>query len=212
MARRPCEIIAVDDGSTDGSGAELGRLASICPELRVVSLRQRSGQSAAVAAGFDSARGEVIATLDADGQNDPGDLTRLLGILENPPFPSAVAGFRAERHDSRWKQIQSRVANAVRDRITGDRVRDSACSLRVIRREAAAALPRFNGMHRFIPTLIRMRGGTVIQVPVRDRARWHGHSKYGMADRALRGLLDAFGVLWLKHRVLRYSVKPPGSP
>jgi glycosyltransferase involved in cell wall biosynthesis len=203
----PHEIIAVDDGSTDGSLAELERLAADFSGLRVVALDRRSGQSAAFAAGFDAARGEIVVTLDGDGQNDPADLPRMLAVLESPEAPVAVVGFRTPRAASRWKRLQSVTANAVRDWITGDRVRDSACSLRVMRRAALLALPRFNGMHRFLPTLFRMNGGRVIEVPVSDRPRRSGKSKYGMLDRSLRGLVDAFGVRWLKRRALRYAVK-----
>ena len=201
------EIVAVDDGSTDGSGTELRRLAAEYPALRIVALERRSGQSAAVAAGVDHARGDVIATLDADGQNDPADIPRLLAILNSSEAPVAVVGFRVERTDSRWKRLQSRLANALRDRITGEQIRDSACSLRVLRRTAFQTLPRFDGMHRFLPTLLSMQGGTVIQVPTRDRPRRRGRSKYGMVDRAWRGLADAWGVRWLKRRALRYTVR-----
>ena len=204
------EIVAVDDGSTDGSLAELERLASGCPSLRIVQLERRAGQSAAFAAGFDAARGEIVVTLDADGQHDPGDLPRMLVLLESPTAPSAVVGFRWPRADSRWRRLQSGVANAIRDLVTGDQVLDSACSLRVMRRSALAAVPRFDGMHRFLPTLIRMNGGRVIQVPVAHRPRRYGKSKYGMVDRAVRGLLDAFGVRWLRMRALRYTVRPNG--
>ncbi|MBI4503738.1 MAG: glycosyltransferase [Gemmatimonadetes bacterium] len=201
------EVLAVDDRSTDGSLEELHRLASDYPQMRILSLARRSGQSAAVAAGFEAARGEVIATLDADGQNDPADVPRLLAVLDGPGGPDAVVGFRVARTDSWWKQLQSRFANLIRDGITGDRVRDSACSLRVIRRSVLPGIPRFDGMHRFLPTLIRMRGGTVVQVPTRDRPRRSGRSKYGMLDRAWRGLFDAFGVRWLRRRALTYEVR-----
>ena len=207
MGILPYEVVAVDDGSTDGSLAELGRLAADHPQMRVVALERRSGQSAAVAAGCDAARGDVIGTLDADGQNDPADIPRLLAILDGPESPTAVVGFRVHRTDSAWKRLQSRFANAVRDLITGDRVRDSACSLRVMRRSAVAGLPRFDGMHRFLPSLIRMGGGRVVQVPTRDRPRRSGRSKYGMVDRVWRGLFDALGVRWLKRRTLSYRVR-----
>jgi hypothetical protein len=146
--------------------------------------------------------------MDADGQHDPADVPRMLALLESSETLSAVAGYRHPRADSRWKQLQSLIANAVRDRLTGDRVRDSACSLRAIRRPALAGVVRFDGMHRFLATLIRLNGGTVVQVPVSHRPRRHGRSKYGMLDRVLRGLVDAIGVRWLKGRSLRYTVKP----
>src|SRR5262245_60340955 len=127
MGQAGHEIVAVDDQSTDGSLEELGRLGGSYPQLRVIALEQRAGQSAAVAAGIDLARGDVLATLDADGQNDPAELPGMLSILEAAPFPSAVAGYRVQRRDSVWKRVQSRIANTVRDWITGDQVRDSAC-------------------------------------------------------------------------------------
>jgi glycosyltransferase involved in cell wall biosynthesis len=201
------EIIAVDDGSTDDSARVLERLAADYPVLRVVSLERRSGQSAAVAAGFDTARGDIVVTLDADGQHDPADIPRMLLLVETPGGPDAVMGFRASRMDSAWKRAQSRIANAIRDIITGDHVRDSACSLRVMRRAGLLRVPRFDGMHRFLPTLLRMGGEKVIQVPVSHRPRLHGKTKYGMLERAARGLVDSFGVRWLKRRALRYSVK-----
>ena len=204
LAAIPHEIIAVDDGSDDGSRAALDCLRG-GGDLRVIALEQRSGQSAAFAAGFDAARGAVLVTLDADGQHDPADIPRMLTLLESPSQPAAVVGFRVPRADSAWKRMQSRVANAVRDLITGDEVRDSACSLRVMRREAVMRLPRFDGMHRFLPSLLRFQGGTIIEVPVAHRRRRHGRSKYGMLDRAGRGLVDAFGVRWLRRRRLRYE-------
>jgi glycosyltransferase involved in cell wall biosynthesis len=204
----PHEVVAVDDGSTDGSLGELERLAAADPRLRIVALEPRAGQSAAFAAGFDAARGEIVVTMDADGQHDPADVPRMLALLESTAAVSAVAGFRTPRTDSRWKRVQSAIANSVRDRLTGDRVRDSACSLRVMRRSVVLGLPRFDGMHRFLPTLIRLNGGMVVQVPVTHRRRRHGQSKYGMLDRAMRGLIDAIGVRWLKRRALRYTVKP----
>ena len=203
----PHEIIAVDDGSTDGSLALLRLIAPQLPVLRIVPLSRRAGQSAAIAAGIDAARGDVMVTLDADGQHDPADLPRMLSLLDSPEAPAAVVGFRSRRSDSRWVRLQSLVANAIRDAVTGDRVRDSACSFRVMRRAAFAVVPRFDGMHRFLPTLIRWQGGKVIQVPIAHRPRLHGRSKYGTLDRALRGVVDVFGVRWLKRRVLRYELQ-----
>jgi len=205
MAAIPHEVIAVDDGSTDGSGTELVRLGGEYSNVRIVTLELRAGQSAAFAAGFDEARGEILATLDADGQHDPADLPRMLSLFDSAEV-MAVVGFRTPRADSAWKRLQSRIANRVRDLITGDRVRDSACSLRVMRREAMKDIPRFNGMHRFLPTLMRLNGVRVLEVPVAHRARLHGRSKYGMLDRAFRGIVDSFGVRWLKRRALRYTV------
>lgn len=203
----PHEIIAVDDGSTDGSLEELRSLARAIRGLRIVALGRRCGQSGAILAGVDAARGDIVVTMDADGQNDPSDLPALLGALDQEPSCVAAVGYRARRADGAWKRLQSRVANAVRNWITGDVVRDTGCGLRVIRRAAALRLTRFDGMHRFVPTLLRMQGGRVVELPVRHRARVYGRSKYGMWDRALRGLRDALGVRWLARRAVRYEVK-----
>ncbi len=203
----PHEIVAVDDGSTDGSLAELRRLRERYPALRIVVFERNAGQSAAFAAGLDMARGDIIVTMDADGQNDPADLPALLWEVEVQPDLTAAVGYRIGRADTRWKLLQSRIANAVRNRLTGDTVRDTGCSLKVMRRSAVMRLPRFNGMHRFLPTLIRTRGGTVVEVPVTHRPRRYGTSKYGMWNRVFRGIRDALGVRWLRRQALRYAIR-----
>jgi glycosyltransferase involved in cell wall biosynthesis len=158
-------------------------------------------------AGFLAARGDLVVTMDSDGQNDPAEIPRLLGLMENQDGCVAVAGYRIGRADTRWKRLQSRVANAVRNWLTGDSIRDTGCSLKVMQRASLVALPRFDGMHRFLPTLIRMQGGLVIEAPVSHRPRMSGQTKYGMWDRALRGLRDALGVRWLGHRKLEIETK-----
>lgn len=207
LGNRPHEIIAVDDASTDGSLDELSRLRGHWPTLRVIALRHRSGQSAALAAGWAAARGELVAMLDADGQNDPADLPALVSRLEADPDLAAAVGYRVRRRDSGWRRAQSRIANAVRNWITGDRVRDTGCSLKVARREVLEALPRFDGMHRFLPSLIRLQGGAVAELPVSHRPRRFGRSKYTARNRALVALRDALGVRWLRRRALRYAVR-----
>lgn len=202
LADRALEIIAVDDASTDGSGAELERLAGDAPDLRILRLPRRSGQSAALAAGWTAARAPIVVTLDADGQNDPADIPALLGALEADPALGAVVGVRTGRRDGWWKRTQSVVANRVRDVITGHRVADTACGLKVMRRAPLLRLPRFDGMHRFLPTLLVRDGIAVRERPVAHRPRRYGRSKYGMWNRALRGLRDAFGVRWLTRRTL----------
>jgi len=201
------EIVAVDDGSTDGSAAELDGLRGRFSSLRIVRLARRSGQSAATAAGLDAARGETIVTLDADGQNDPSDIPALLGVLAADPSLAAAVGYRVRRADSLWRRVQSHVANAVRNRITRDGMRDTACSLKAMRRSAIARVPRFDGMHRFLPALLVAQGGRLQEVPVRHRPRRSGRSKYGMWDRAFRGLVDAFAVRWYARRALQYEIK-----
>ncbi len=207
LRERPHEIIAVDDASSDGSLEELRRLQAGRPALRVLALARHAGQSAATLAGCDAARGDIVVTLDADGQNDPADIPRLLAALGERAGIAAIVGARTGGRESVWRSLQSRVGNRVRDWITGDRVRDSACGIRAIRRTALGALPRFDGMHRFFPTLLRLSGWTVAEFPVRVRPRRHGRSKYRMWNRAARGLRDALGVRWLARRALRYTVR-----
>lgn len=195
------EVLAVDDGSTDGSLDELRRLQPRFPRLRVVSHATRRGQSAAIVTGFDLARGQFVATIDADGQNDPADLRRLLDAARAHPLRAAV-GYRVRRHDSRWKRAQSRLANTLRNWITGDTIRDTGCALKIMPRAATARLPRFDGMHRFLATLLRLADVEVVELEVVHRPRRHGRSKYGMWDRAIPALRDAFGVRWLSRRRL----------
>jgi len=202
LGHRPVEILAVDDASTDGSGTELARLAAAAADLRILRLPRRSGQSAALAAGWTAARAPIVVTLDADGQNDPADIPALLDALETDPALGAVVGMRRGRRDGWWKRLQGTVANRVRDRITGHRVTDTGCGLKVIRRAPLLRLPRFDGMHRFLPTLLAREGVAVRELPVTHRPRRHGRTKYGMWNRAFRGLRDAFGVRWLTRRPL----------
>src|SRR5947207_8244877 len=164
------EIVAVDDGSTDGSLDVLKALKREHPEIHIVAFAAHAGQTAAFAAGFRAARGRVIITLDADLQNDPADIPVLLAELERSGA-AAVAGYRVDRRDSGWKRLQSRIANGVRNRLNRETIRDTGCSLKAFRAEALRALPLFNGMHRFLPTLGRMQGGRVTEVPVHPPTR-----------------------------------------
>ena len=199
------EIVAVNDGSTDGSLEELKALKRTHPELHVVSFAANAGQTAAFAAGFKAARGAIVVTLDADLQNDPADIPVLVAELQRSGA-TAVAGYRVDRRDTLWKRLQSRIANGIRNRLNHETIRDTGCSLKAFRTAAVRDLPLFTGMHRFLPTLIKMRGGTVAEAPVRHRPRRHGASKYGMWNRAVRALLDAFAVRWMQRRALRYTV------
>ena len=153
-----------------------------------------------------AARGRVIVTLDADLQNDPADIPALLAELERSGA-AAVAGYRVDRRDSGWKRVQSRIANGVRNRLNRETVRDTGCSLKAFRAEALRTLPMFNGMHRFLPTLIRMQGGRVTELPVHHRPRRFGKTKYGMWNRVFRALVDALAVRWMQRRALRYCVR-----
>ncbi len=192
----PWEVVWVDDGSTDGTAA---RVAALPAPHRLVRLHRNRGQSAALAAGFVAARGTWIATLDGDGQNDPRDLLGQLDHAARYGF-DMVNGIRVARHDGVVRRVTSRIANTARNWIVGDRVTDVGCSTRVLRREAALAVPYFHGMHRFLPTLVAMRGFTVTEIPVSHRARQAGQSKYGIHNRLRAGIADLFGVRWLVSR------------
>jgi len=203
---RRYEIVAVDDASTDGSLDVLRGLERDHPELRVVALAEHAGQTAALAAGFRAACSRVVVTLDADLQNDPADVPALLAELERSSA-AAVVGYRVNRHDSGWKRLQSRIANGVRNRLNRETIRDTGCSLKAFRADAVRALPLFDGMHRFLPTLVRMGGGTVVEVPVRHRPRRFGRTKYGMWNRVFRSFADALAVRWMQRRALRYRIR-----
>ena len=198
------EVILVDDGSSDGSGPVLDRLQAAHPELRVVRFARNAGQTAAIDAGFHRARGGVVVTLDADLQNDPADIPRLVRELEGW---DAVVGVRAQRRDSVVRRISSRIANYVRNRLSDETITDTGCSLKAYRREALRSLKLYRGMHRFLPTLLKMEGRRVRELPVGHRPRVHGDSKYGIGNRLVPSFVDLLAVRWMKKRALRYEVK-----
>jgi glycosyltransferase involved in cell wall biosynthesis len=198
------EVVIVDDGSTDGTGERLADLAREHPALRPVRLPAPRGQTAAFLAGFRTATGEVLVTLDGDLQNDPGDIPRLLERLSGA---DAVVGVRVRRNDPWLRRVSSRVANVVRNRVTGEAIADTGCSLRAFRRECAAAVPPFDGMHRFVPTLLRIAGYRVVEVPVRHRPRVAGRTKYGVWNRVFRASYDLLVVRWMKRRYLKPEVR-----
>ena len=197
------EVILVDDGSRDGSGALIARIAAADPHVRAVHLRQRRGQTAALDAGFRAARGRSIVTMDGDLQNDPRDIPRLVAALDDH---DVAVGYRAERQD-RWpRRVASRVANAVRNKMTGEDIIDTGCSLKALRRECLERLKLYDGMHRFLPTLLRLEGFRVVQLPVHHRPRRTGRSKYGIGNRLFAALADLLAVRWMKRRRLDYEV------
>lgn len=195
------EIVFVDDCSRDATFARIERR----PEIRVLQFEKNSGQSAAMHAGMNAARGEVIVLLDGDLQNDPADIPKLLAQIDNGY--DLVCGYRARRKDTIVKRLTSRVANFVRSRFTRDGVRDTGCTLKAMRTECRRTLIPFYGMHRFIPALIKGAGYKITEIPVNHRARKYGVSKYGFGNRALRATLDMVGVRWLLSRQLAYKVK-----
>jgi dolichol-phosphate mannosyltransferase len=195
------EIIFVDDGSTDGT---MQRIAPD-PRVRLVQFQRNAGQSAAMYAGLNSARGDVAVLIDGDLQNDPADIPRLLAEIERGA--DLVCGYRAQRKDTVVKRITSRVANFVRSRFTKDGVRDTGCTLKAMKRECVTALLPFKGMHRFIPALVKGAGYRLVEIPVNHRPRKFGLSKYGLGNRALRATTDMFGVRWLLSRRLNYKVR-----
>jgi dolichol-phosphate mannosyltransferase len=200
------EIVAVDDGSRDGSLAALRAAAESHPMLRVVELEQNSGQTAALDAGWRAARGKYVVSLDADLQNDPADIPAMYrNLLQSGA--DMVIGVRARRKDSAWRRFQSRLGNGVRNWITGDRITDTGCSLKMLRRDCVDRVKLYNGMHRFLPTLLRIEGYRVIEMPVNHRRRRYGTSKYGAANRAVRGLVDCLAVRWMRSRSVRYRIR-----
>ena len=200
------ELLLVDDASSDGSSGRLDELAARDRRLRVLHFERNCGQSAALDAGFRHSRGRLIALLDADLQTYPEDLPLLIDLVERGQADAAV-GIREQRQDSGWKRFSSRFANWVRNRLTREDIVDTGCPLKVMRAEAARSVVPFNGMHRFLPTLLRMGGFTVRQLPVRHAPRTAGASHYGTLDRAVRGLRDALGVRWLQDRWLRWRLR-----
>jgi glycosyltransferase involved in cell wall biosynthesis len=197
------ELLLVDDASSDASRDVILGLCKQDPRVRGARLARHAGQSSAICAGIDLARGERIATIDADLQNDPADLLVLLDAMGDA---DAVVGYRRRRRDGWVKRASSRIANRIRDVVSGDRVTDTGCSLKLFRAGAIRALPRFEGMHRFLPTLLRQAGFRVVEVPVSHHPRTAGRSKYGIANRALPGFLDLLAVRWMRSRRICTSV------
>ena len=198
------EVIYVNDGSTDGSEADLRTLAAARPWLRQLKHAHSCGQSAALRSGVAAARAPLIATIDGDGQNDPAFLPKLIEALEaGLPNVGLIAGQRVGRKASGFKRFQSRIANGVRGAVLRDGTRDTGCGLKAFPRDLFLALPYFDGLNRFLPALVKREGRHIGYVDVVDRPRLHGKSNYGMWDRLWVGILDLCGVWWLIRRKKR---------
>lgn len=202
LAGRDYELILIDDCSTDQTVARIQRTGGV----RVIEFQKNTGQSAAMYAGIHAAKGDIIVLLDGDRQNDPNDIPALLAGIERGA--DLVCGYRANRKDTTFKRIQSRIANFVRSRFTGDGVRDTGCTLKAMRRECREALIPFHGMHRFIPALVKGMGYKLTEVPTQHRPRVAGVSKYGFGNRAWRATCDMFAVKWFLSRQVKIRVKP----
>ena len=192
------EVLCIDDRSTDRSPAVLSQLKQTFSWLRVVKHKINCGESAAQATGFRHATGDIIITMDGDRQNDPADIPVLLNALK--PGIDCVCGVRQRREDDFIKRISSKIANRVRNVITGDKITDAGCTYRAIRKVVLNEIPVFNGMHRFLPSMLRMQGYVVVEVGVNHRPRTAGISKYGVGNRLWRGLIDCLAMRWYAKR------------
>jgi dolichol-phosphate mannosyltransferase len=200
----PFEVVYVDDGSTDGTADELKRLIGKHAWLRCVRHKRSCGQSAAVRSGVMAARAPLVVTMDGDGQNDPAFLPAMVRAHEaGAPRTGLIAGQRVGRKASGFKKLQSRIANGVRGAVLRDGTRDTGCGLKAFRRDLFLTLPYFDGLHRFLPALVRREGYDVGYVDVVDRPRGSGVSNYGLWDRLWVGILDLAGVWWLIRRKKR---------
>jgi len=201
--RTPFEIIFVDDGSTDAT-ADIARRVHEreLPNLRLLRHSFRSGQSAAVRSGVNAARAPWVATLDGDGQNDPADLPKFLDARRDPANAGVllIMGNRVTRRDTWLRRLSSRIANGVRGKLLGDGTPDTGCGIKIFHRDTFLSLPAFDHMHRFLPALFLRAGSRVVSIPVNHRPRTRGKSKYGLHNRLWVGIVDMFGVMWLRSR------------
>ena len=197
------EVVFVDDGSGDRSAEIIRGLRETDRRIRLVRLKANAGESAATDAGFKGARGRRVVTMDADLQNDPHDIPMLVDHLERW---DAVTGWRVTRDDPLVRRLSSRIANGIRNAVSDETVQDSGCTFRAFRRECLRGLVLYRGLHRFIPTMLKMRGYRVIEVPVHHRPRRFGRSKYGLLSRAAVSCADLLAIRWMQRRLLRYEV------
>ena len=198
------EMIFVDDGSSDNSRKILREMAIQHPTLRVLGLKENRGLSTALLAGMREARGDILITLDSDLQNDPADIPKLLQCLDQYDM---ATGWRQKRDDPWLKRIASKIGNGVRNRLSGETIHDSACTLRVFKTECIRTVPIFNGMHRFLSTLVKMEGFRIVEVPVSHHPRQFGKSKYNIRNRMIRSFTDLLAVRWMKDRRIRYEIE-----
>lgn len=196
------EVVFVDDGSTDPTLELLKRAQQRVPQMRIAHFRRNLGQTAAIAAGFRLAQGNAIVTLDGDLQNDPAEIPRLVAMLKDW---DCVCGIRVRRRDGWWKRITSRIGNGFRNWATRDSIVDTGCTLKAFRRGPLERFELYKGMHRFLPTLLKMRGCRVTQVPVSHHPRLHGKTKYGTWGRMVKGLANVWAVRWMKKNVINFQ-------
>jgi dolichol-phosphate mannosyltransferase len=201
---RSYEMVFVDDGSTDQSRKILRERASQDPQIRMLGFKKNCGETAAGAAGLKEARGKVIITMDADLQNDPKDIPRMLEYLKDYDM---VTGWRQEREDSWVKRITSKIANGIRNWLSGEAIRDSGCTFRVYKRECLENIKLYKGMHRFMPTLVKMEGFRVIEMPIAHHPRKFGTSKYNTWNRLWRAFVDLLAVKWMKSHHIHYEIE-----
>ena len=197
------EVILVDDGSMDGSSELIRALQGKNSAIRLIRFGHNHGQTAAFAAGFDKARGDIIVTMDADLQNSPSDIPLLLTAIKDY---DVVCGWRHKRNDPWIKKISSKVANSVRNSLSDESIADTGCSLKAFRRECFKDIKLYNGMHRFFPTLMKMEGFSVTQVKVGHYPRIHGHSKYNIRNRLFASFKDLLAIRWMKKRQINYDI------
>jgi glycosyltransferase involved in cell wall biosynthesis len=200
----PVEVICVDDGSEDKSRQVLLALKARFPYMKLIFFDCNYGQSAGFDAGIRQATGDIIITMDADLQNDPADV---LTLLQYYPAYDVVIGSRTRRQDTLVKRLSSKIGNAVRNFLTNEDIADTGCSLKIFKRETIQQVTLFTGLHRFLPTLCRMHGARVKEVPVAHRPRLSGRSHYGIGNRAWRGLMDTLAVRWMLKRALHYTIE-----
>ena len=199
------EAVVVDDGSRDRTVPIFQEVFASDPRFRLVRFARNCGQTAAFDAGLRSARGELVGLMDGDGQNDPRDFPRLIAEMERSGV-DMMCGFRAKREDSIVRKISSRVGNGFRNWMTHEQVTDVGCSIRVFKRHFVDRIKLYEGMHRFFPTLFRIEGATIGEIPVNHRPRTKGQSKYGIGNRLWKGLRDVFAVRWMQQRAIHYEI------